>query len=76
MDGRFQNSEHLCAFNVGPRSCIGKQVALMEIAVAVASMVKKFQIQPVKSFEESSKWLSKVTREFKQPTPFKFVQRK
>lgn len=31
-DGRFQNHDGLVAFNVGPRSCLGKQVALMEIA--------------------------------------------
>ena len=61
---------------MGPRACLGKQVALLEIAVVAAALLRAYTVRPVHSFERSSEWVTKVTREFKWPTPFAFVQRK
>ncbi len=63
------------AFFMGARACLGKQVALLEIAVVAAALVRRFAVHPVLSRERSCEWTTKVTCEFKYPTPFRFVQR-
>jgi cytochrome P450 len=76
-DGKFSTqSASILSFNVGPRACIGKQVALMEISITIAQILKHYTVEPVWSFEKCSEWTSRVTREFAQPTPFRFVARK
>jgi cytochrome P450 len=74
-DGKFEKNKWFVAFNVGPRACIGKNVALIEISVAISLIVKEFIIRPVLSFEQSSKWRSKITREFRSPVPFTLIER-
>jgi cytochrome P450 len=68
--------EGFVAFFTGARACLGKQVALLEIAVVAAALVRSYAIHPVLSRERSSEWTTRVTCEFKYPTPFRFVRRK
>lgn len=75
-EGHFFTNSGFVAFNVGPRSCLGKQVALMEISIAIGMLLRKYSVHPVRSYAECSQWISKVTREFQSPTPFRLVPRK
>lgn len=75
-DGKFSLKETpFFAFSEGMRACIGKHVALAELAVALSMIVNRFKIGAVRSYEECSRSVYKLTREFKYPTPFKFIQR-
>ena len=74
-NGHFENSHGMVAFNVGPRACLGRNVALLEISVAAALMIQRVEVHPVNSWDESSQWISKITREFKYPTKFNLVLR-
>ncbi|WP_234859386.1 cytochrome P450 [Aquimarina aquimarini] len=50
-DGKYQlkpNSNHNLAFGYGPRLCIGKSLALIEMVLTAAMMVKNFKILPPK----------------------------
>ena len=38
-EGNFRTDDGFVAFNVGPRACLGKQVALQEISIAVAKIL-------------------------------------
>jgi cytochrome P450 len=75
-DGKFEHNPNIVAFNVGPRSCLGKSVAMLELAISAAVLVRSVKIEPVLSWERSSEWITKVTREFRKPTPFKLLLRK
>merc|ERR1711991_637214 len=63
-DGAFEAGPGFVAFNVGPRACLGKNVALMEVSITVAKLLRSYRIEPVKPFEECMRWITKVTREF------------
>ena len=44
--GEFVHSNHVIPFSLGPRRCLGEQLAMMEIFFILVSMVQKFQFLP------------------------------
>ncbi|XP_078484970.1 cytochrome P450 2U1-like isoform X1 [Ciona intestinalis] len=44
--GNFVQSKHVIPFSVGPRHCLGEQLARMEIFIFLVSMVQKFEFLP------------------------------
>ncbi|XP_078484745.1 cytochrome P450 2U1 [Ciona intestinalis] len=44
--GNFVQSKHVVAFSVGPRHCLGEQLARMEYFIYLVSMVQKFEFLP------------------------------
>lgn len=44
--GSFVKSNYVIPFSVGPRFCLGEQLAKMEVFVLFASMVQKFEFLP------------------------------
>ncbi|XP_076802018.1 cytochrome P450 2U1-like [Clavelina lepadiformis] len=44
--GEFVSSSHVIPFSVGPRFCLGEQLARMEIFLFLVSMVQKFEFLP------------------------------
>lgn len=75
-DGNFFTPEGFLPFVIGPRACIGKQIALMELTIASSMIVDMFKITPIESLERSSAWMSKITREMMYHIPYKFELRK
>jgi len=45
-DGNFIKSKHVIPFSVGPRYCLGEQLAKMELFLFLTSMVQKFEFLP------------------------------
>nr|XP_002123213.4 cytochrome P450 2U1-like [Ciona intestinalis] len=44
--GHFVQSKHVIPFSVGPRHCVGEQLARMEVFIYLVSMVQKFEFLP------------------------------
>ncbi|CAK8696141.1 unnamed protein product [Clavelina lepadiformis] len=44
--GNFFKSEHVIPFSVGPRHCLGEQLARMEIFIFLVSMIQRFEFLP------------------------------
>ena len=44
--GNFIKSNHVIPFSVGPRHCLGEQLARMEVFIFLAGMVQKFEFLP------------------------------
>uniref|UniRef100_H2YAB3 Uncharacterized protein n=1 Tax=Ciona savignyi TaxID=51511 RepID=H2YAB3_CIOSA len=44
--GNFVQSKHVIPFSVGPRHCLGEQVARMEVFIFLVSLVQKFEFLP------------------------------
>ncbi|CAK8679271.1 unnamed protein product [Clavelina lepadiformis] len=44
--GNFVKSSHLVAFSVGPRHCLGEQLARMEVFLFLVSLVQNFEFLP------------------------------
>nr|XP_039258456.1 cytochrome P450 2U1-like [Styela clava] len=45
-DGKFIKSNYVIPFSIGPRSCIGKQLAKMEIFIFLTAIVQKLKVLP------------------------------
>ncbi|XP_077969413.1 vitamin D 25-hydroxylase-like [Styela clava] len=45
-DGKFIQSNYVIPFSVGPRRCIGEQLARMQIFLLIAGIVQKLRIVP------------------------------
>ena len=45
-DGNFIKSKHVIPFSIGPRYCVGEQLAKMEVFLFLSSMVQKFEFLP------------------------------
>ena len=46
--GNFIKSNHVIPFSVGPRRCLGEQLARMEVFIFLIGMVQKFKFLPDK----------------------------
>ena len=44
--GNFARSPHVMSFSVGPRHCLGEQLARMEFFIFLVSLVRRFEILP------------------------------
>ena len=44
--GNFVSSNYVIPFSVGPRHCLGEQLARMEIFIFLVGMVQKFEFLP------------------------------
>uniref|UniRef100_H2YB90 Cytochrome P450 2U1 n=1 Tax=Ciona savignyi TaxID=51511 RepID=H2YB90_CIOSA len=44
--GNFVHSNHVIPFSVGPRHCLGEQLARMEVFIFLVSLVQKFEFLP------------------------------
>jgi len=44
--GNFVRSSHVIPFSVGPRHCLGEQIARMEFFIFLVSLVQKFEFLP------------------------------
>lgn len=74
QDGVFVRPQAISAFSLGPRACLGRNVALHELTIAIAMIANRFEIFPTKPQEEMH-WIWKITREFKFTVPFKLNER-
>uniref|UniRef100_H2Z8V6 Uncharacterized protein n=1 Tax=Ciona savignyi TaxID=51511 RepID=H2Z8V6_CIOSA len=45
-DGNFVQLKHVIPFSVGPRHCLGEQLARMEVFIFLVSLVQKFEFLP------------------------------
>ncbi|XP_039248543.2 vitamin D 25-hydroxylase-like [Styela clava] len=45
-DGKFIKSNHVIPFSIGPRHCIGEQLARMEIFIFLTGIVQKLKVVP------------------------------
>ena len=71
--GNFVKSTYTIPFSVGPRHCLGEQLARMEIFIFLVGMVQKFEFLPD---PESTKLptIDKATNGFVYlPLPYKLV---
>ena len=44
--GNFINSNYVIPFSIGPRHCLGEQLARMEVFIFLIGIVQKFEILP------------------------------
>ena len=44
--GNFVSSNYVIPFGVGPRHCVGEQLARMEVFIFLVGMVQKFEFLP------------------------------
>ena len=44
--GNFVRSKYVIPFSVGPRHCLGEQLARMEVFIFLVGMVQKFEFLP------------------------------
>ena len=44
--GNFVTSSYVIPFSIGPRHCLGEQLARMEIYIFLVGMVQKFEFLP------------------------------
>ena len=45
-EGKFVRSPHVIPFSVGPRHCLGEQLARMEYFVFLVSLLQRFEFLP------------------------------
>uniref|UniRef100_A0ACB8FCX9 Uncharacterized protein n=1 Tax=Sphaerodactylus townsendi TaxID=933632 RepID=A0ACB8FCX9_9SAUR len=57
-EGRFVEREQLLAFGAGPRVCIGKQLARIELFVFFTSLLRRFTFQLPEGVKENNKGYS------------------
>ncbi|CAK8678669.1 unnamed protein product [Clavelina lepadiformis] len=71
--GEFIQSNHVIPFSIGPRACLGKQLALMEVYIFLVSMVQKFEFLPDPNDEELPKLDDGINGMAFIPYPFRVV---
>ena len=71
--GNFVSSNHVIPFSVGPRHCLGEQLARMEVFIFLVGMLQKFEFLPdpneneLPTIDDGSVGLAYV------PLPYKLV---
>ena len=45
-EGNFVRSPHVIPFSVGPRHCLGEQLARIEVFIFLVSIVSRFELLP------------------------------
>ena len=50
--GNFISSNYIIPFSVGPRHCLGEQLARMEVFIFLVGMVQKFEFLPDPNADE------------------------
>ena len=50
--GNFISSNYVIPFSVGPRHCLGEQLARMEVFIFLVGMVQKFEFLPDPNADE------------------------
>ena len=50
--GNFISSNYVIPFSVGPRHCLGEQLARMEVFIYLVGMVQKFEFLPDPNADE------------------------
>ena len=45
-EGKFVKSPHVIPFSIGPRHCVGEQLAKMEIFIFLTGIVQKLKVLP------------------------------
>ena len=72
-EGNFLHSKYIIAFSVGPRHCLGEQLAKMEVFTFLVGMIQKFEFH----FDPTDEELASIecgTLGFTyKPFPFKMV---
>ena len=70
--GNFISSNHVIPFSVGPRHCLGEQLARMEVFIFLVGMVQKFEFLP-----ENKNKLPSIDKMLPSlalsPTPYKVI---
>uniref|UniRef100_H2YS89 Uncharacterized protein n=1 Tax=Ciona savignyi TaxID=51511 RepID=H2YS89_CIOSA len=73
--GNFVQSNHVIPFSVGPRHCLGEQLARMEIFIYLVSLVQKFEFLPDPDATELPDIENGSYGPICAPKPFKMVAR-
>ena len=71
--GDFVRSPHVIPFSVGPRHCLGEQLARMEYFIFLVSMVQRFEFLPDPSAEKKLDIEDASNSFIFVPTPYKLV---
>ena len=74
-NGKFVKSKYVIPFSMGPRSCLGEQVARMEVFILLVGMVQKFEFLPDPNANELPSIEDGVFGPSVVPRPFKVVAR-
>jgi len=45
-NGSYVKSKHVISFSLGPRHCLGEQLARMEVFIFLVSLLQKFEFHP------------------------------
>ena len=68
-DGTFKDREEFLPFGAGPRSCVGKNLAKIEVLIAFTTLMRRCRIEkPVTETWDINDSIIKTTR---RPSPFK-----
>ncbi|GAB9470732.1 hypothetical protein Gpo141_00007969 [Globisporangium polare] len=72
---RSESSFKLIAFHAGPRRCLGKNLAMMEMKIVVATLLSRFQIETARRSEGEVKYGMSLTLPMKTPLPTRVARR-
>ena len=73
------NKEQILPFSIGPRDCIGKRMALLEMKLILVFILKQYQLKVPKGLEEQQENIAEtyiVTRTVFEPYLIDFIARK
>ena len=73
--GNFVRSSYAIPFSVGPRSCMGEQLARTELFIFLVSLVRRFEFLPDPNAEKLPEIDGGIHGVFFAPKPYKVVAR-